>query len=150
MNLYRQICRSVLSLCRQLTTKPIAVTTLSQQQWRCYRPLPSCNLIGWVSQADSRCWNYRMIDHCPGGSALGWSGWYNFFKHTVPPPPDAFLTLITMSSSKFTFPEKKLPPRPHLCSKNNMGGQKIKMWKLYYINEVLRDAKWWRIPNLAS
>ena len=50
-----------------------------------------------------------------------------FWQRTVSPLSDALLTLITMSSSKFTF--SKNGSRPHLWSNNNMGGQK--MWKWY-------------------
>ena len=49
----RHIWRIILSPCTLITTKPIAVATLSQQRGRWYRLLQICNLIGWLAQAES-------------------------------------------------------------------------------------------------
>ena len=53
-----------------------------------------------------------------------------------------------MSSSTFSV-SKKLVPRPHLWSNNNMGGKKNQNVKIITngVQEMLNDE---RIPNLAS
>ena len=63
-----------------------------------------------------------------GDYKLGWFGLYNFLKmHGLTHFSDAFLTLITMSSSKFTFSKKFGAPVSIFWFDNNMEAKSFKM-----------------------